>query len=152
MALSIAIASTAVSAYSSYEATQQGKKGVEAQKRTQELETRRARYAARNEARRARAAAVAGGEAAGASAGSGVFGAVGSITSQGAAGQTYLGQSEQLSNDYYNAKMQETIFSGYANTFGKIADLGFGFATDFGIFKPKPGQATTGANTKPVAG
>lgn len=147
MALSIAIASTAYSAYQTGQAAQASTEALGAQKRTQELETRRASIKARNEARQARASALATGTNQGAGAGSGVAGVLASIGSSGAAEQTYLGQAGELSGQYFNAKIRETIFSSSAATFGSLGNLGFSIASDMGVFSPSAGKATTGAGS-----
>jgi hypothetical protein len=137
-----------VSAGAAAASAAQGAEAAKAQKKTQELETRRKRQQTREEARQARAAALAGATASGAQSGSSVQGISSALTSQEAGNLTFLNQSEQLTNKYYNAKINETIFAGVSASFGALADVSMSLGNANGLFGPKPGPATTGANSK----
>ena len=145
--LAVAATASVISAAAGVASAQSAAEGVKVQKRTQELETRRARQQARAEARAARAKAVAGATATGSEAGSGLAGVTGSVTSQEAANQTYLGQRSELSGKYFDAKISEAVWSGASASFGAIGSFAYQYAKDSGRLKPKPAPATTGANS-----
>ena len=129
--LPILLGSTALSAVTTYKATQQEKKRFNLEKKRQEVDTRYKRRKLIREAQLQRAAATASAFGSGAFFGSGLAGGLSSLTSQVGEGLGHSTQMSGLARDINKTNQKISNLQGLA-ALGKLGmDIGYGGGASF---------------------